>query len=134
MNEETNPAVAASVPAAPPVAMPAPSPIPQRLSVQQPALSRVGEAARKVALTSWEGIWYVLMCIWFGAGYFYKIPAKKALQDFGLTELTSAERFWYVVMCIWFGAGYFWKIPTAKALSELPQYQAERQAALTELA
>jgi len=94
------------------------------------ALSSVGRAARKVALTTWEGIWYVLMCIFFGAGYFVKIPAKKALKDFGLTEMTGAEQFWYVLMCIFFGAGYFAKIPVAKALSELPQYKADRQVAL----
>jgi hypothetical protein len=80
-----------------------------------------------MALTSWEGIWYVLMCIPLGAAYFSKIPAKKALSDFGLTELTSAESFWYVIQCIFFGAGYFAKIPTAKALSELPQYRAAAQ-------
>ncbi|MGW4371939.1 hypothetical protein ACWEKT_40665 [Nocardia takedensis] len=78
-------------------------------------------ATRKAALTTWEGFWYVLMCIGFGAGYFAKIPAKKAMQDFGLTTMTGAERFWYVLMCLALGAGYFAKIPTAKALSELPQ-------------
>lgn len=86
--------------------------------------------ARKVALTTWEGIWYVLMCISFAAGYFSKVPVKKALQDFGMVEMTSAEHFWYVLMCLCFGAGYFAKIPTAKALSELPQFRSERQGAL----
>jgi hypothetical protein len=85
-------------------------------------------AARKTALTTWEGIWYVLQCIAFGAGYFAKIPAKKAMHDFGLTEMTGGEHFWYTVQCIAFGAGYFAKIPTAKALSELPQYRSQRQA------
>ncbi len=66
-------------------------------------------------------------------GYFAKIPAKKALHDFGLTEMTSAEHFWYVLMCIWFGAGYFAKIPVAKALSELPQYRSDRGASLSTL-
>lgn len=61
------------------------------------------------------------MNIAFGAGYFAKIPAKKALSDFGMAEMTAAEKFWYVLMCIPFGAGYFAKIPTAKAISELPQ-------------
>lgn len=78
-------------------------------------------AVQKATLTAWERIWYILMCIPLGAGYFTKIPAKKALQDFGLTTMTGAERFWYVLMCIAFGAGYFAKIPTAKALSEIPQ-------------
>ncbi len=88
-------------------------------------MSHVAGMARKAALTTWERFWYVLMCIWFGAGYFSKIPAKKAMHDFGLTEMTGAEEFWYVLMCIWFGAGYFFKIPTAKALSELPQFRSE---------
>jgi hypothetical protein len=92
-------------------------------------------AVRKAALTTWEGIWYVLMCIPLGAGYFSKIPAKKALQDFGMVEMTSAERFWYVLMCIIPpGAAYFAKIPTAKALSELPQFRSQRQAGLGTLA
>lgn len=93
----------------------------------------VGASVRKVALTTWEGIWYVLMNIWFAAGYLTKVPAKKALQDFGLCEMTSAERFWYVLMCVWFGAGYLAKIPTAKALSELPQYRGRRKAMLDTL-
>jgi hypothetical protein len=67
------------------------------------------------------------MNIAFGAAYFGKIPAKRAMQDFGLIEMTSAEHFWYVVQNVFFGAGYFAKIPTAKALSELPQYRAQRQ-------
>ena len=90
-------------------------------------------AVRKTALTTWEGIWYVMQCIAFGAGYFAKIPAKKAMSDFGLTDLTGAEQFWYVLMCIGFGAGYFAKIPTAKALSELPQYRSHRQAGYSTL-
>lgn len=73
---------------------------------------------RKTALTTWERIWYVLQCIAFGAGYFAKIPAKKALSDFGLCEMTGAEKFWYVLQCIAFGSGYFAKIPIAKALTE----------------
>lgn len=93
-------------------------------------MSHVAHTAKKVALTTWEGIWYVLYNIALGAGYFAKVPVKKALQDFGLVEMSSAERFWYVLMCIGFGAGYFAKIPVAKALSELPQYKATRQANL----
>ena len=87
-------------------------------------MTHVPNAGKKLALTTWQGIWYVLMNIGFGAGYFTKVPAKKALQDFGLVQTTSAEQFWYVLQCVFFGAGYFAKIPTAKALSELPQYQA----------
>jgi len=82
-------------------------------------MNSVASAARKTALTSWEGIWYVLQCIAFGAGYFAKVPVKKALQDFGLAEMTSGERTWYVLMCIPFGAGYFAKIASAKALTEV---------------
>jgi uncharacterized protein DUF2510 len=87
----------------------------------------VAQAVRKTALTSWEGIWYIIMCIPLGWAYFTKIPAKKALHDFGLTELTAAERFWYLLMCIALGAGYLAKIPTAKAISELPQYRYQGQ-------
>jgi hypothetical protein len=88
---------------------------------------------RKAALTTWEGIWYVIQNIALGSGYFVKIPAKKALQDYGLTEMTAAEKFWYVLQCVFFGMGYFAKIPTAKALSELPQFQAHRQSNLGQL-
>ena len=90
-------------------------------------------AVRKSALTAWEGIWYVLGCIMLGAAYFQKIPAKKAMSDFGLCELTGGEHFWYVVQCLMFGGGYFAKIPVAKALSELPQFRDVRQAALGQL-
>jgi hypothetical protein len=93
-------------------------------------MSNAAGAVRKAALTTWEGIWYVIQNIAFGAAYFAKVPTKKALSDFGLCEMTGAEQFWYVVQCIAFGAGYFAKIPVAKALSELPQYRTERQAAL----
>jgi hypothetical protein len=75
-------------------------------------------------LTGAQQFWYVLQCISFGAGYFAKIPAKKALADFGMVEMTGAEKFWYVLQCIAFGAGYFAKLPVAKALSEMPQLQA----------
>ena len=85
-------------------------------------------AIRKTALTAWEGIWYVIGCIMLGAMYFQKVPAKKAMADFGLCELTGGEHFWYVVQCLMLGAGYFAKIPVAKALSELPQYRGVSQA------
>jgi hypothetical protein len=74
-------------------------------------------------LTSAQQVWYTLQCIYFGMGYFAKIPAKKALEDYGMAQLTSAEQFWYTVQCIFFGMGYFAKIPTAKALSEMPVFQ-----------
>jgi hypothetical protein len=63
--------------------------------------------------------WYILGCIAFGAAYFAKVPAKKALSEAGLAEMTAAEKFWYVLQCIAFGAGYFAKLPVKKALTEL---------------
>ncbi|OBI06767.1 hypothetical protein A5715_19390 [Mycolicibacter heraklionensis] len=81
-------------------------------------MNAVAGIAKKTALTTWEGIWYVLMCINFGAGYLAKVPAKKALEDAGMATMTSAEQFWYLLLCISFGAGYFAKIPIAKALVE----------------
>jgi hypothetical protein len=74
-------------------------------------------------MTSAASFWYVLECIAFGAGYFCKVPVKKALADRGLWTMTTAEQFWYVVECIAFGAGYFSKIVIAKALSELDQFK-----------
>ena len=93
----------------------------QTYEPHQPAAA--AQAQRRTGLTGAQQFWYVLQCIAFGAGYFAKIPAKKALADFGMAELTSAERFWYVLQCIAFGAGYFAKLPTAKALSEMPQFR-----------
>jgi hypothetical protein len=77
-----------------------------------------GPSSGAFQLSGAERFWYVLQCIWFGAGYFAKIPTKKALSDAGLVEMTSWERTWYVLLCIWFGAGYFAKVPVKKALSE----------------
>jgi hypothetical protein len=88
---------------------------------QQPAPN--GRRPYATGLTSAQQVWYTLQCIYFGMGYFAKIPAKKALEDYGMAQLTSAEQFWYVVQCIFFGAGYFAKLPTAKALSEMPVFQ-----------
>ena len=96
----------------------------QAYEPHQPAAAAQGQ--RRTGLTGAQQFWYVLQCIAFGAGYFAKIPAKKALADFGLAELTSAERFWYVLQCIAFGAGYFAKLSTAKALSEMPQFRSAR--------
>jgi hypothetical protein len=80
-------------------------------------------AMQKLGVTTWEGAGYLLQNLALGAGYFGKIPAKKAMSDFGMTELSDAEQFWYAVECLAFGAGFFAKIPTAKALSELPQFR-----------
>lgn len=74
---------------------------------------------RKRSLTPAEQFWYVLMNIGFAAGYFIKVPAKKALSDYGMAEMTAAEKFWYILMCIPFGAAYFAKIPVAKALEDM---------------
>lgn len=94
-------------------------PQPQYQAPQQPVQL---PAPRQGGLTAAGAFWYVLQCIAFGAGYFAKVPAKKALQDFGMAQMTAAEQFWYVLMCIGFGAGYFAKLPVAKALSEM-QYR-----------
>src|SRR6202046_374714 len=97
-------------------------PPPQYRGPHPPQPPRRVESLRARGLTPAGQFWYVLECIAFGAGYFTKVPAKKAMQDFGLCRMTSAEQFWYVVMCIALGAGYFAKLPTSKALSELPQF------------
>ena len=81
------------------------------------------QPARLYGLTAAQKFWYILSNIAFGAGYFAKIPGKKAMADFGMTDLTGAEAFWYILMCIPFGAGYFAKLPVAKALSEMPQFR-----------
>lgn len=99
-------------------------------TVQQPAYAPqpqqylpVPQTARRSGLTAAGTFWYVLGCIPTGAMYFAKVPAKKAMSDFGMCEMTAMEKFWYVLMCIAFGSGYFAKLPTAKALSELPQFR-----------
>lgn len=70
-------------------------------------------------LTSAESFWYYLQCLCLGAGYFAKVPVKKALSERGLVVMTSAESFWYFVGCIWFGLAYFQKTIYKKALSEV---------------
>lgn len=35
----------------------------------------------RLRLTAAEQFWYVLQCIAFGAGYFAKVPVKKALSE-----------------------------------------------------
>jgi hypothetical protein len=90
---------------------------------ERPIRRQDSRPAWRPGLTAAEKFWYILMCVWFGAGYLSKIPAKKALADFGLAELTGAESFWYILMCLWFGAGYFAKIPAKKAISELDQFR-----------
>lgn len=91
---------------------------------QQGPVQHLAQQSRPAhGLTAAQQFWYVLSCIPFGAGYFAKIPAKKAMADFGLATLTGAEAFWYILMCLPFGAGYFAKLPVAKALSELEQFR-----------
>ncbi len=45
----------------------------------QPAPAAV--RPQKTGLTGWEQFWYVVMCVFFGAGYFAKIPTAKALSE-----------------------------------------------------
>jgi hypothetical protein len=87
--------------------------------------------AARFRLTAAEQFWYVLQCIAFGAGYFAKVPVKKALSEVGLAQMTGAEQFWYVLQCIAFGAGYFAKVPVKKALSELAPIPGPGYAGLT---
>lgn len=97
-------------------------------------MSTTSHAARKIGMTGAESFWYVLQCLAFGAGYFAKIPAKKALADYGWTPgMTGAESFWYAVMCLAFGAGYFHKVTVSKALSETPALVQLREAATHQL-
>jgi len=94
-------------------------PAPEGMAVApQPYAPVRGHSPRAFELTGAEQFWYVLHCIWFGAGYFAKIPTKKALSDLGLTQLTTWEQIWYAVECVWFGAGYLAKVPAKKALNE----------------
>jgi hypothetical protein len=37
--------------------------------------------SRSYSLRGMEGVWYVLMCLGFGVGYFAKVSAKKALWE-----------------------------------------------------
>ena len=105
----------------------APVPYPQQQQQypqqQRPAQYLAQQQGHAYGLTAAQKFWYILSCIPFGAGYLAKVPAKKAMADFGLASLTGAEAFWYILMCLPFGAGYFAKLPIAKALSELPQFR-----------
>ena len=65
-----------------------------------------------------EQFWYILHCIYFGAGYLAKVPTKRALADAGLGQTTSAEKFWYVLECLFFGAGYLAKVSVNRALRD----------------
>jgi hypothetical protein len=98
----------------------------QYQAVQAYVPQQAGPGTRRpyaTGLTSAQQVWYTLHCIYFGMGYLAKIPAKKALEDYGMLQLNSTEQFWYTLECVFFGAGYFAKLPTAKALSEMPQFK-----------
>lgn len=69
-------------------------------------------------LTSMEVFWYYLQCLFFGAGYFAKIPLKKAMSERELSAMTPAENIWYVLGCLCFGVSYFQKVIYKKALAE----------------
>jgi hypothetical protein len=84
-------------------------------------------ATGKTGFTSAERVWYLLGNIALGAMYLRKVPAKKALSEFGLAEMTSGEQAWYTILCILCGAGYFAKLPTMKAISETPPFVASGQ-------
>lgn len=88
------------------------------MTTYQPAPSQA-TAPRRAGMTGAETFWYVLGCIAFAGAYFAKVPAKKALSEYGYGTMTGAEKFWYVLMCIGFGAGYFAKLPVKKALTEV---------------
>ena len=69
-------------------------------------------------LSGMETFWYYLQCLALGAGYFAKIPMKKALSERGLSTMSAGENIWYVILCLCFGLGYFQKVIVKKALSE----------------
>jgi hypothetical protein len=87
-----------------------------------PQATQTPTARRGVSLSAAASFWYILGCIAFGAAYFAKVPAKKALAEAGMAQMTAPEKFWYVLQCIAFGAGYFAKLPVKKALSEASLY------------
>jgi hypothetical protein len=103
------------------------SQVPQQYDPQGLESPPQAGATGKMGLTSAEGFWYILGNIAFGAMYLRKVPAKKAMSEFGLAEMTSGEQTWYTILCILCGAGYFAKLPVAKAISEMPQFVASGQ-------
>ena len=119
-------AAAALVPASSPraaqvPARPAPGPAAVRPEAASSPRRRPGRPARPVSPAA-ERFWYLLGNIALGAMYLRKVPAKKALSEFGLAEMTSGEQTWYTILCILCGAGYFAKLPVAKAISETPPF------------
>ena len=65
-----------------------------------------------------ESFWYYLQCLFFGSGYFLKVPMKKAMSERGLVQMSAAENIWYVILCLCLGAGYFQKVIWKKGFSE----------------
>jgi hypothetical protein len=97
---------------------------PQRYDQQGLQPTPQAGATGKTGFTAAEGFWYLLGNIALGAMYLRKVPAKKAMSEFGLAEMTGAEKTWYTILCILCGAGYFAKLPVAKAISEMPRFVA----------
>ena len=64
-----------------------------------PAAPQAGSTG-KTGFTSAERFWYLLGNIALGAMYLRKVPAKKAMSEFGLVEMTSGEKTWYTILCI----------------------------------
>jgi len=81
-------------------------------------------------MTAMERFWYVLENIAFGAGYFMKLPAAKALDEVhGTHNVNGMARFWYVLGCIVaLGGPYFAKVPVKRALEQLAHSQSHAAA------
>jgi hypothetical protein len=101
--------------------------VPQQYNPQGLEPGPEAGATAKTSFTSAERVWYLLGNIALGAMYLRKVPARKALSEFGLAEMTSGEQAWYTILCILCGAGYFAKLPTMKAISETPPFVASGQ-------
>jgi len=71
-------------------------------------------------MTTWERFWYVLQNIWFGAGYFSKLPSAKALDEVDGSHLIRGwAKFWYYALnIITFASLYFFKVPVKRALEQ----------------
>ncbi len=52
-----------------------------------------GTGPARLVLKAAEQFWYVVPCLWFGAGHLSKLPTKRALCDAGVASMTSAENF-----------------------------------------
>jgi hypothetical protein len=72
----------------PPAAQPL---VPQQYDQQGLEPAPQAGATGTTGFTSAERFWYLLGCLALGAMYLRKVPAKKALSEFGLAEMTSGE-------------------------------------------